>query len=125
MAADEKFIVTNKTGGLVNSNYYERANYQFKIGDIWNKLIKLNLAHKELIEIENSDIFKFSPYKALSEDQIEVARTIKEDIIKKNNSKERGIYFINGLPGSGKTVLATYLTKYLLQDEELNTKKLL
>jgi uncharacterized protein len=124
MSADGKFTVTNKTGGLVNSDYYERINYQYKIRDIWNKLKKLNLAQKDMIEIENSDIFKFSPYKALSEDQLEVTRIIKDDIIKKNDIQEQGIYFINGLPGSGKTVLATYLTKYLLQHEELNTKKI-
>lgn len=124
MSADEKFIVTNKTGGLVNSNYYERSNYQSKIVDIWNKLRKLNLAQKELIEIENSDIFKFSPYKTLSDDQLEVTREITNDIIKKNTLNEKGVYFINGLPGSGKTVLATYLMKYLLQNEELNTKKI-
>ncbi|AUD65811.1 hypothetical protein BK011_08980 [Tenericutes bacterium MZ-XQ] len=124
MSADGKFKVTNKTGGLVNSDYYERINYQYKIGDIWNKLRKISLANKDLIEIENSDIFKFSPYKALSEDQLDVTKTIRDDIVKKNKNQEQGIYFINGLPGSGKTVLATFLTKYLLQDEELKTNKI-
>src|SRR5690554_4626415 len=31
MSADGKFTVTNKTGGLVDSDYYERINYQYKI----------------------------------------------------------------------------------------------
>ncbi len=124
ISADEKFIVTNKTGGLINSDYYERINYQSKIADIWNKLRKLDLAKRDLIEIENSDIFKFSPYKSLSEDQMEVTREISNDIIEKNGTNEKGIYFINGLPGSGKTVLATFLMKYLTQNEELKNKRI-
>jgi len=124
MSADEKFIVSNKNEGLVNSNYYQRDLYQKKIVDIWSELQKINLAKKNIIEIENSDLFKFSPYKALSEDQLTVAVTIHEDLFHKTQMNEKGVYFINGLPGSGKTVLATYLMKYLQQSEDLKFKKI-
>lgn len=124
VSADEKFVVTNKNDGMVNSNYYQRDTYQTRITEIWKKLQKVQLASKDIIQIENSELFKFSPYKALSEDQMEVAEAIKNDIIQKNLSGERGIYFINGLPGSGKTVLATYLSKYLVQSDELKDYKL-
>lgn len=124
MAADEKFTITNKNIGLVDSDYYERLRYQDKINVIWNKLKGIELAQKDLIEIENSDLFKYSPYKALSDDQLEVTRLIKEDLYQRQISNLKGIYFINGLPGSGKTVLATYLLKYLSQDETLSFKKI-
>ena len=113
IAADDKYTITNKNIGLVDSDYYERLRYQDKINIIWNKLKGLELAQKDLIEIENSDLFKYSPYKALSDDQLEVTILIKEDLYQRQMNNLNGIYFINGLPGSGKTVLATYLLKYL------------
>jgi len=124
ISADEKFIVTNKNDGIVNSNYYQRQTYQERITKIWEQLKKQNMVQKDLIQIENSDIFKFSPYKSLSEDQFTVVETIVQDIIYRNINNERGIYFVNGLPGSGKTVLATYLAKYITQTEELEGKNL-
>lgn len=123
MSSDQKFIVTNKNDGLVNADYYQRDAYKDKSIKIWNHLKKIGIVQKEIIEIENSDIFKFSPYKALSTDQLEVTALIRDDLLKKQESGEKGVYFINGLPGSGKTVLATYLMKYLSQCEELKLKK--
>ncbi len=124
IAADGKYIITNKNDGLINSDYYQRQTYQERITSIWAKLRSLDIVQKELIQIENSDIFKFSPYKSLSDDQFEVAETIVKDIIKRDDINERGIYFINGLPGSGKTVLATYLAKYITQNDVIKKKRL-
>jgi DUF2075 family protein/predicted GIY-YIG superfamily endonuclease len=124
MSADEKFIVTNKNDGLVNADYFQREFYLRKINSIWNEFRQRQIAQKDLIEIENSDIFKFSPYKSLSPDQLIIAESIKHEILFSQFENEKSILFINGLPGSGKTVLATYLAKFLVQSEEFENIKL-
>ncbi|MSU45472.1 MAG: matrixin family metalloprotease [Candidatus Zambryskibacteria bacterium] len=47
-------------------NYYQRTEYQAKFEIIWKELITKGLVKKEVYEIENSDLFKYSPYKSLT-----------------------------------------------------------
>jgi len=72
MAADELFILQNGNKGIQNHNYFNRKKYREKFKKIWSKLreMKPPLAVKEGTEIENSDLFKYSPYKSLYGDQI-------------------------------------------------------
>jgi DUF2075 family protein len=74
----------------------------------------MELVKKDLVQIRNSDLFKYSPYKSLTEDQIVVAEDIFQNIVK----DKQGSYIINGKPGTGKTILAVYLVKYLKEKEE-------
>ena len=70
MHADGKFILQNSNGGQSKlHNYYQRSEYQNVFTEIWDKLKKLNLVEHSLFEVENSEIFKFSPYKELTNDQ--------------------------------------------------------
>jgi DNA replication protein DnaC len=74
----------------------------------------MGLVKNTLEDLKNSDLFKYSPYKSLTEDQFTVARQIFKDI-KRN---EVNTFIVNGKPGTGKTILATYLFKYLKEQEE-------
>ncbi len=114
ISADDKFVLQNSNGGLKNHNYYDKAKYKAKFEIAWDNLRRMGLVKNTLEDIKNSDLFKYSPYKSLTEDQFTVARQIFRDI-KKN---EINTFIVNGKPGTGKTILATYLFKYLKEQDE-------
>jgi uncharacterized protein len=114
MSADKSFVLQNGNKGLSNHNYYDRQKYQAKFEVIWDKLKQKKIAKRDLLDIKNSDLFKYSPYKALTEDQSDFVKKIFTDI--KNNKAKT--YIVNGQPGTGKTVLATYLVKYLKEHKD-------
>ncbi len=114
ISADEKFVLQNSNGGLKNHNYYDKAKYKAKFEIAWDNLRQMGLVKNTLEDLKNSDLFKYSPYKSLTEDQFTVARQIFKDL-KKN---EINTFIVNGKPGTGKTILATYLFKYLKEQDE-------
>lgn len=120
MAADGKFVLQNGNSGLKNHNYFDREKYKAKFENIWRKLQEMSLAKNDLVQLKNSDLFKYSPYKSLTEDQFAVVKKIFKDLQKNENKT----YIINGKPGTGKTILAVYLFKYLKEKEETKHLKI-
>lgn len=114
VSADGLFELQNGNGGLINHKYYEKEKYLAKLETIWSALQEKNLVRKDLSDIRNSDFFKYSPYKALTEDQLAVAEEL-EDSVKKG---VKTTYVVNGGPGTGKSVLALYLLKYLKEGKD-------
>ncbi len=114
ISADGLFILQNGNGGLKNHNYYDRVKYKTKFELAWDNLMQMGIVKNTLEDLKNSDLFKYSPYKSLTEDQFTIARQIFKDI-KKN---EINTFIVNGKPGTGKTILATYLFKYLKEQDE-------
>lgn len=114
ISADGRYILQNGNSGLTNHNYYDRKKYKAKFEITWNNLREQGITRNTLEDLKNSDLFKYSPYKSLTEDQFFVAKNIFSDI--KNNISNTII--VNGKPGTGKTILATYLFKYLKEQEE-------
>lgn len=80
ISADGKFILQNGNNGLKNHNYFDRQKYQAKFEIIWQKLKKMKLVQNDLDQIRNSDLFKYSPYKALTIDQKMVANELINEI---------------------------------------------
>lgn len=119
MAADGKYLLQNGNGGLRKHNYYEKAKYVEKFDSIWNELKQKDIVVRGLFEIRNSDLFKYSPYKSLTTEQLEVVESIVDSII--NNKKSN--HLIQGEPGTGKTIVAIYLLKYLIEKEETKNLK--
>lgn len=116
MSADGKFVLQNGNSGLSNHNYYDKPTYEAKLLDIWEELKTRGLASKSLNEIKNSELFKYSPYKALSDDQLIVVHELLFEI----ENSSTNTFIVNGGPGTGKTVLATYLIKLLKGLKETN-----
>ena len=109
MTAAGDFKLLNGNGGMSSHNYFQKAKY-FKIfKEIWNKLSFDNVKMKDLLELENSDIFKYSPYKSLSQDQY---KSLLEILAYFSSGKISSI-FVDGSAGTGKTILAIYLIKLL------------
>ena len=118
--ADEHFLVTNKNNGLADKQYYQKRQYDEQFEALWRKLQREKLVKHSIEELENSDLFKYSPYKELNDSQ----RVAVEEILKKitNGSSQRIV--VNGMPGSGKTIVAVYLMKYLADDERFAGKEI-
>ena len=120
ISADGKFTLQNGNGGLKNHNYYDRVKYKTKFEIAWENLREKGLVQNSLVDLKNSDLFKYSPYKSLTEDQLFVAKHIYKDILK----NEFNTFVVNGKPGTGKTILATYLFKYLKEKDETKDMKI-
>ena len=121
MSADQKYRLHNGNAGVVNHNYFNRDIYQDDFKEAWSKLLELGLADKSLDAIENSDLFKYSPYKALTEEQKDALYRILDAIKKHNVSGNQNLIVVNGEAGTGKTILAVYLIKLL---KEITDQKL-
>ena len=120
IVADELFQVINKNSGMADKQYYQKQEYDAKFEALWRKLQREKLVKHSLEEIENSDLFKYSPYKELNDSQ----RKAVEDILLKIQAGNVKRMVVNGMPGSGKTIVAVYLMKYLADSEEFAGKQI-
>jgi len=121
MAADEKFSLLNGNLGLVDHNYYQKNDlYADIFKDVWNKLRSEGVVEHSLKSIDNSDLFKYSPYKSLSFDQrqglLGIMYALLDDTVKN--------LVVQGGAGTGKSILAIFLFKLLQSDDnDLNFKE--
>lgn len=118
IVADKKYIVTNGNGGIADKNYFNKDNYDAEFYNLWRKLQKEKLVEKSIEELENTDLFKYSPFKELNDDQREAVERIVEAV----DSEEKQTIVVNGMPGSGKTIVAVYILKYLRDQEAYKDK---
>lgn len=115
ITAEGTFELQNGNYGLINHNYYQQDLYKNLFKEVWNKLVEKKIVTKSLTEIENSELFKYSPYKSLNEDQYQSVLEILDGL----TSKKSNQIFISGSAGTGKTILATYLMKLLVSETEI------
>lgn len=110
MAADGKYTLLNGNLGLADHNYYQRdALYDEVFREVWNRLIARGVVSRSLDHLDNSDVFKYSPYKSLSFDQRQGLLTIMHELL---NPGVNNIV-VEGGAGTGKSVLAIFLFKLL------------
>ncbi|MFT7591484.1 MAG: DUF2075 family protein/DNA replication protein DnaC [bacterium] len=114
LVADGHYKLQNGNGGLQNHNYFDREKYQAKFEVLWRKLQKMSIAKSDLLQIRNSDLFKYSPYKTLTDEQFFIAGQLLESV----KDEKQQSYVIHGGPGTGKTILATYILKRLVEEGE-------
>lgn len=114
MGADGKFRLHNGNAGIVDHNYFNRDIYRDEFKYTWSQLIERGLAKHTIDEIENLDLFKYSPYKSLTYEQEDaltaILRTIEDNY---NRDTRNKLIVVNGEAGTGKTILAVYLMKIL------------
>lgn len=119
IAADGKYVIQNSNGGLKNHNYYDKVKYKTKFEAVWDSLREKGIVLNTLNHLKNSDLFKYSPYKTLTEDQLIIAKAIVRDL----KNLPSATFIISGKPGTGKTILATYICKFLQEKEETKNLK--
>lgn len=117
--ADAKYLLQNisQKNIKVTHNYYNKKYFNETVfKDIWNELLKLNIVTDTLENIKNKDLYKFSPYKALSQEQFEAKNNILQfiDMYSSNRNNNKKIYTIHGDAGTGKSVLLSSIFKELI-----------
>jgi hypothetical protein len=111
LGGEGNYRLLNGNAGIGNHNYYQKDVYWDLFKLIWARLQKEDgLTLKSLQEIDNTDLFKYSPYKKLSYEQYESVVEILEML----NAGSYKSLFVNGSAGTGKTVLAIFLMKLLV-----------
>lgn len=115
LSGDEKkkFRMLNGNVGITNANYYRRDEYRETFRGIFDQLREEGVFKSSIKEIENSDLFKLSPYKALSPEQESVVEAVMEALAHDIESGEKSFTVIQGDPGTGKTIVAIYLLKLI------------
>ena len=106
--ADERYELLNKsqTADSVSHNYYDKSFYNETLfNEIWEKLKEKNYVTHSREAIENKDIFKLSPFKELTIDQIELKDKIISICEQHINDEEPFIFLVKGEAGTGKSVV--------------------
>lgn len=110
--ADNYYQLQNvsQTRSRVMHNYYQKAFYNEKLFHvIWEKLREEKIVSGTLENLRNKDIYKLSPYKELSPQQLEIKIEIL-DFCKEHMQKEGNhVIAIEGDAGTGKSVLLSSL----------------
>ena len=119
IAADEQYVLTNGNAGIADKKYFNKDYYDDRFQVLWEKLRNKKIAKHTINEIVNSDLFKYSPYKELNDSQREAVEEIFRSI---EMNPEQSI-IVKGMPGSGKTIVAIFLFKYLIDYVDDNSEQ--
>ena len=112
-SGDGGLQVINRNDGITNAEYYDRASYLSQFQDVFDALRNQGLFTRSIADIENSDLFKYSPFKALNTDQALAVHDIIDGILEALTVNEDTTSVVNGEPGTGKTIVAVFLIKLL------------
>jgi len=114
LAGDGANRVLNRNNGIRESQYYQREVYREGFRNIFERLKVSGVFTRSIPEIENSDLFKLSPFKALTEDQATSVGEIVKGLLIDVERGAESMMVIQGDPGTGKTVVAIYMIKLLV-----------
>jgi len=114
-SGEARYEVLNSNAGLTaDAQYFDRDQYRESFREIFDQLRTEGLFARSIADIENSDMFKLSPFKALSEDQnIAVDGILKALLEDLRALSTASSLVVQGGPGTGKTVIAIFLIKLL------------
>lgn len=112
-SGDGVFSVINRNVGITDAEYFGRAEYQSTFDKVFDELLSRRLFSRSIPEIENSDLFKFSPFKALSPDQAVAVESILEGLFRDIAAGTQTTAVVQGDPGTGKTILGIFMLKLL------------
>ena len=125
-SGDDAHRVMNLNMGVRDADYFERERYRKQFREVFDALRAEGLFSRSLAEIENGNLFKLSPFKALSTDQAVAVEGILEGLFEDLKDEDQAppttsTIVIQGNPGTGKTVVAIYLMKLLLDIARTST----
>ena len=110
---DERFEVLNRNEGVTDRDYYQRELYRRTFDEVFDALRKRGYFKKSIPEIENSDLFKLSPYKKLNREQERAVLSVMEGLVDDLGTEHRSTAVVQGDPGTGKTIVGIYMAKLI------------
>lgn len=118
MSGDGQYQLLNGNLGLANHNYFQKREIYWEIFNaIWDNLRAEGIVKHSVEHIDNSDLFKYSPYKSLTREQVSGLLGIINGILDEKNE----CMIVEGGAGTGKSILAIFLFKMLSSKfEDLN-----
>lgn len=121
ISGDGQYKLINGNVGLANHNYYQKKEVYWDIfKSIWDKLRAEGVSKHSIDYIDNSDLFKYSPYKTLTSEQRSGLLVILNNLL----NDEYKNFIVEGGAGTGKTILAIFLFKLLnTNNEDFNFKE--
>ena len=121
ISGDGQYKLINGNIGLANHNYYQKKELYWDIfKSIWDKLRAEGVSKHSIEYIDNSDLFKYSPYKTLTNEQRSGLLVIINNLLKNDYRN----FIVEGGAGTGKTILAIFLFKLLnTNNEDFNFKE--
>ncbi|WP_460581295.1 DNA/RNA helicase domain-containing protein [Humibacter ginsengisoli] len=114
LAGDGRFEVLNGNAGITDADYFRRSDYRKTFSQIFDELLAEGVFTRSIREIENRDLFKLSPFKALTRDQAIAVEDILDGLFHDLSVGATSTIVVQGEPGTGKTVLGIYLIKLLM-----------
>lgn len=137
--ADGKYNLVNLKLNQKGHEYYRKEDYNEDLfSDIWQELLDRGVVNKTLFDIENSNIFKYSPFKEFSDNQLEAIDGIIKLVTRKievyNTTydgtrvnmrrfvDEPTVSRISGEPGTGKTLVAFKIIFDLVRNYSVDPK---
>lgn len=109
-----QYSILNGNDGLSDARYYDRDLYRESFRDVFEALRAEGLFSRSIPQIESSDLFKLSPFKALTDDQAIAIEDIVEGLLADlQHPDARSTLVVQGDPGTGKTIIAIFLMKLL------------
>ncbi|MBN9140064.1 MAG: DUF2075 domain-containing protein [Micrococcales bacterium] len=112
-AGDGRYTVLNGNEGITDAAYFDRDTYRESFRDVFERLREEGLFARSIPEIENDDLFKLSPFKALTRDQAIAVEDILDGLFADLGTGARTTSVVQGNPGTGKTIVAIFLMKLL------------
>lgn len=103
---------SNRNLGVFDADYFDRENYKSLFRRLQAELREKEFFSQTIEEIENSDLFKFSPFKTLNDDQLSAMKKLVKRIAQDPDVAD-STFVVTGGPGTGKTIFAMVLAKYL------------
>ncbi|MEY8752895.1 DUF2075 domain-containing protein [Alkalicoccobacillus gibsonii] len=110
--ADNQFKLQNlsQTNTKVMHDYYEKSYYNDQLfRDLWDKLIEEQIVTDTIENLQNKDIYKLSPYKELSPDQLHIKNQVLDYCKQKIKITGNHVITVEGDAGTGKSVLLSSL----------------
>ena len=115
ISGDGQYKLLNANIGLANHNYYQKKEIYWDIfKSIWDKLRAEGISKHSIDYIDNSDVFKYSPYKTLTIEQRAGLLVILKGLL----NEDFKTIVVEGGAGTGKTILAVFLFKLLISNNE-------
>lgn len=108
---DERYKLQNKskTTNDFSHNYHNKPHYEhMAFTTIWEELHKKGIVTNEQHVIENKDIFKLSPFKELSVEQLDLKEKVLqfcESQVQLEPNEFGSLYVVKGEAGVGKSVV--------------------